>query len=587
MSAHDRTMPITLESEQAALGAVLMHHDLYPKLSRVITPTHFAEEIHRHLWSVIGALAERGDPLSVPILLHHIGDPDLGEGVTARDYLARLRAEAPARNEALAHAQLVRTTAARRAMISACTEIEGLAYDLPLTETVETVFARFERRLEEVRPEIVADSNGFRDFGSISNQDLYDAYRDGAAPLGHSTGLDKLDDVMGNLRPTDLIVLAGRPGSGKTALAANIAVRVAQRLHARRQSGERAGVVAFFSLEMKDVQIKRRILSDLAEVEFWKLDRRKADGEELTRVAGCERDFDRLPFFIDDTGGLSIAQVAMRARQMHRREKLELIVVDYLQLLSGSKSKGDNRVQEVTEITVGLKALAKELDVPIIALSQLSRKVEERDDKRPLLSDLRESGSIEQDADVVIFVYREEYYLKNMKPRKEHRDAFARWERAMDLARNVAELNVAKNRHGASGVVEVGFYGEFTRFVDDPPERPVDPEEVREKVAKRPALTPDGTTLHGLLKSLASLRGEPATEEQLRTDPRLLKGARLINVDLARAEFASLVLGPDAEEGPARERFTRAFSTLSKAGIAFYTGSAEAGWLVWLPELVA
>ena len=293
--------------------------------------------------------------------------------------------------------------------------------------------------------------------------------RDGGLS-GVSTGMHDLDKMMGGLQASDLIIVAGRPGMGKTALATNIAFNIAKTYRFdERPDGTHettnGGVVGFFSLEMSSEQLATRIIAEQAQVPGYKIRRGDISEGEFHRITNAAREMQQIPFYIDHTGGISIAQLTARARRLKRQKGLDVLVVDYLQLLSGSKSKGDNRVQELTEITTGMKALAKELNVPIIALSQLSRQVESRDDKRPQLSDLRESGSIEQDADVVIFVYREEYYLKNKQPRKGTPE-FATWQNEMERAHGRAEVIIGKQRHGPTGTVELAFEGEYTRFSD-------------------------------------------------------------------------------------------------------------------------
>jgi replicative DNA helicase len=272
------------------------------------------------------------------------------------------------------------------------------------------------------------------------------------------------------LQSSDLVIVAGRPGMGKTALATNIAFNIAQAYQSQmRPDGTletlNGGIVGFFSLEMSSEQLATRIIAEQSGVPSYKIRRGDITDLEFQRISEAARQMQSIPFYIDHTGGISIAQLTARARRLKRQRGLDMLVVDYLQLLSGSKAKSDNRVQELTEITTGLKALAKELNVPIMALSQLSRQVESRDDKRPQLSDLRESGSIEQDADVVMFVYREEYYLKNREPRPGSEEHLA-WMSEMERAHGKAEVIIGKQRHGPTGTVELAFEGEFTRFSD-------------------------------------------------------------------------------------------------------------------------
>jgi replicative DNA helicase len=295
------------------------------------------------------------------------------------------------------------------------------------------------------------------------------AYQRDGGLSGLSTGLRDLDEKLGGLQSSDLIILAGRPAMGKTALATNIAYNVAKRFQAEYLADgstvvKDGGLVAFFSLEMSSEQLATRIISGQAEVSSEYIRRGKISEDDFQQLVNVARELQSLPFYIDDTGGLTIAQISARARRLKRQRGLGLIVVDYLQLLAGSAKKAsEGRVQEVTEITVGLKALAKELGVPIIALSQLSRQVENRDDKRPQLADLRESGSIEQDADVVMFVYREEYYLGRAEP-KAGTPEYVDWQDQMSKIHGVAEVIIGKQRHGPTGTVRLHFDGRFTRF---------------------------------------------------------------------------------------------------------------------------
>ncbi len=274
---------------------------------------------------------------------------------------------------------------------------------------------------------------------------------------------------MGGLQNSDLVILAGRPGMGKTALATNIAFNIARAYRGEtRPDGTTVaadgGMVGFFSLEMSAEQLATRIIAEQSGVPSYKIRRGDITESDFQQVAEAVREMQSIPFFIDQTGGISIAQLTARARRLKRQRGLDLIVVDYLQLLAGSRTaRNDNRVQELTEITTGLKALAKELNVPIMALSQLSRQVEQRDDKRPQLSDLRESGSIEQDADVVLFVFREEYYLKNKEPRPGTEEHIA-WMNEMERAHGRAEVIIGKQRHGPTGTIELQFEAELTRF---------------------------------------------------------------------------------------------------------------------------
>lgn len=589
-SFQGRRPPVSIESEQAVLGSVLLDNRAYQKAADIIAEEHFAEQVHRQIWHVLAGIIEKGDLATPMTAKTYLGDADLGGGQTVGQYLARLSVGGVPVNQVADHAKIVRSLAARREIIAMTERVAGVAYDCPVEETAETIFANVERLIEETRPAVTKEQSDFEDFGGISSQDVFDAYKRGAGVVGLSTGLPALDAGMGGLRKSDLIILAGRPAMGKTALTTNIAVAVAEFVAKQHAVGVRMGPVAFSSLEMSKRQLKQRILADRSRVPFWKLDRGIADKAEMERYVLAERAFDKLPLLIDDTGGLTIGQLKLRARTLKRRRGISLLVIDYLQLLSGSGRKDANRVAEVTEITTGLKALAKELDIPIIALSQLSRKVEDREDKRPQLGDLRESGSIEQDADVVLFVYREEYYLKKSEPRvdgtEQKREAHARWESLMKRWAGCAEVIIGKNRHGSEGTVDLGFDAQFTRFTNEPEPREIEPEEVRQRAAKKPTFTAEGTILYGILKSLTLTRSSIATQEQRAADRRLCKGARLIPLDVARAAFGAEVI-PEADEDTVKKRFTTAFVSIRKAGLAHYHGSAETGFHLWMPEMVS
>jgi replicative DNA helicase len=288
---------------------------------------------------------------------------------------------------------------------------------------------------------------------------------------GVATGLRDLDAKMGGLQSSDLIIIAGRPGMGKTSLATNIAYNIARAYEGEVQAdgttkAVHGGAVGFFSCEMSGEQLATRILAERTGIPSSHIRRGGITEMDFEKIRECSIELQSLPFYVDETGGLSISQLTARARRLKRQKGLDLIVIDYIQLLQGSSKRGnDNRVQEITEITTNLKALAKELNVPVIALSQLSRQVENRDDKRPQLSDLRESGSIEQDADVVLFVYREEYYLANKEPRAGTPE-YEKWQLDMDLAHGKAEVIIGKQRHGPTGTVELHFEASVTRFGD-------------------------------------------------------------------------------------------------------------------------
>ncbi|WP_420131254.1 replicative DNA helicase [Rhodopseudomonas sp.] len=467
-----RTAPHNIEAEQALLGAILVNNDAFYRVSDFLESKHFFEPIHQTIFDTAASIIRAGK-IATPITLKTFlaADLDLG-GLTVAQYLARLAAEATTIINAQDYGRTIYELSLRRDLIGIGTDMVNVAYDAPVDFAPKNQIEDAERRLYELAESGRYDG-GFQKFSQALTTAVDMAakafQRDGKLS-GIATGLRDLDTRMGGLQHSDLIVLAGRPGMGKTALATNIAYNVAKAYRGEVQpdgstKAINGGIVGFFSCEMSAEQLATRILAEQTEIASSKIRRGGISEADFDKIRDYSIELQTLPLFVDETGGLSIAQLTARARRLKRQKGLDLIVVDYIQLLQGSSKRGDNRVQEITEITTNLKALAKELNVPIIALSQLSRQVESRDDKRPQLSDLRESGSIEQDADVVMFVYREEYYLQNKEPRPgtpEHE----KWATEMDLVHGKAEVIIAKQRHGPTGTVDVQFEGQFTRFSD-------------------------------------------------------------------------------------------------------------------------
>jgi len=468
-----REAPNNIEAEQALLGAILVNNDAFYRVSDFLKPAHFYEPLHRRIYEVAGELIRMGK-LATPVTLKTFlpADEKVGE-MTVAQYLGRLAAEAVTVINAADYGRAIYDLATRRALITVGEDMVNIAYDAPVDMSPQEQIEDAERRLFELA-ETGRYDGGFESFNDAVKTaiDMASAayMRDGGLS-GIATGLNDLDRRMGGLQSSDLIVLTGRPGMGKTSLATNIAFNIAAAYEPEQQAdgafkAKNGGVIGFFSLEMSSEQLATRIISEQAEVPSSKIRRGDLTEADFDKLVVCTQTLQKIPLFIDSTGGISIAQVAARARRLKRQRGLDVIVIDYIQLMQGSSAKAaQGRVQEITEITTGLKALAKELGVPIIALSQLSRQVESRDDKRPQLSDLRESGSIEQDADVVLFVYREEYYLKNKEP-KPGTEEYIKWENEMNEARGKAEIIIAKQRHGPTGTVGLGFQGEFTRFFD-------------------------------------------------------------------------------------------------------------------------
>ena len=465
-----RVAPHNVEAEQALLGAILVNNDAYDRVSDFLQPLHFSEEVHRRIYEVSASLI-RGGKIATPVTLKtFLGEHDLG-GITLPQYMARLAAEATTVINAGDYGRLIYDLALRRNLIAIGEELVNVAYDAPVDHPPREQIEEAERRLYEIA-ETGRSDGGFQRFSdalTIAIDVAAKAYERDGKLSGISTGLVDLDRQLGGLQSSDLVVLAGRPAMGKTALATNIAFNIAKAYQFEvRPDGTHAttngGIVGFFSLEMSAEQLATRIIAEQSGVASYRIRRGDISEGDFHSITDAARDMQTVPFYIDQTGGISIAQLTARARRLKRQRGLDLLVIDYLQLLSGSKSGSQaNRVQELTEITTGLKALAKELAVPVLALSQLSRQVESREDKRPQLSDLRESGSIEQDADVVMFVYREEYYLKNRQPR-EGTEEFTAWLSDIERAHGKAEIIIGKQRHGPTGTVELQFDAEVTRF---------------------------------------------------------------------------------------------------------------------------
>ncbi len=476
-----REAPGNIEAEQALLGAILVNNDAFYRVSDFLKPEHFYEPLHRQIFEVSGQQIRMGktsNPVTIKTFLP--ADEKLGE-ITVAQYLARLASEAVTIINAEDYGRAIYDLAIRRALIGIGEDMVNIAFDAPVEMPPGEQIEDAERRLFELA-ETGRYDGGFQPFNDAVRTAIdmaNEAYQRDGKLSGIATGLQSLDNKMGGLQRSDLIVLAGRPGMGKTSLATNIAANIAAAYRGEQQAdgtvkATNGGVVGFFSLEMSAEQLATRILSEFAEVSSSKIRRGEIDEEDFEKLVTRANQLQKLPLYIDQTGGISIAQLAARARRLKRQKGLDVMMVDYIQLMTGSSKNAGNRVQEITEITTGLKALGKELNVPIVALSQLSRQVESRDDKRPQLSDLRESGSIEQDADVVLFVFREEYYVQNAEPRRSPEDfkndikneEYIGWEEKMNKVRGTADVIVAKQRHGPTGTARLGFQAQYTRFSD-------------------------------------------------------------------------------------------------------------------------
>ncbi len=474
-------LPHNVEAEAALLGALMIDNRVAEDVQLKLRAEHFFEPVHGRIYDAIMKLVDRS-MVATPVTLKPMFEADEAmKALGGPAYLAQLTGSGAALLGARDFAAQIYDLALLRELVSVGREMATRALDtseavLP-TEQIETAEMALYRVAEQG-----GETGSTKSFGQATKMAVSlaeKALNSGGGLSGVTTGIDGINAKTGGLHHSDLIILAGRPGMGKTALATNIAFNAARRWARDLEDGippeKSVGApVAFFSLEMSADQLATRILSEQSEISSEILRMGKISQTEFRSLARAAADLESLPLYIDDTAGLTIAALRTRARRLKRRHDIGLIIVDYLQLLQGSKSGGgDNRVQEISEISRGLKTLAKELNVPVIALSQLSRAVEQREDKRPQLSDLRESGSIEQDADIVLFVYREEYYIQAREPKRpaEGEDAkvfddHAKWAIEMERVFGLSELIVAKQRHGATGKVKMKFDARFTRFSD-------------------------------------------------------------------------------------------------------------------------
>lgn len=468
-------LPKNIEAEQALLGAVLANNKTFEKVSEFLRPEHFADPIHAKIFDIISKLITRGHVADVITLKNYFEQDGSLEEVGGYKYLIRLADSATPLTNAEYYAQFIYDKYLRRELIATGFEIVNAAtkedIDSDATEQIENA----EKRLFDLANQ-GETSTGFIEFGQAltdSIKRIETAYQKEGKISGLPTGLDALDAKTGGLNDSDLIILAGRPAMGKTALATNIAYNVAEFLAHDKNTPAKNRGVAFFSLEMSADQLASRILSTVTQTNGHKMRTGELDNAEFTRIAAAVRELEQIPLYIDDTPGLNINAIRTRARRLKRNKGLGLIVIDYIQLINGTGSKKTegNRVQELSEISRGLKILAKELQVPVIALSQLNRGVESRDDKRPLMSDLRESGSIEQDADIVMFVFRENYYIQNEEPKPkagetpEHlQKRMDEWEARVRATKNIGEVIIGKQRHGPTGTVQLFWNGDFAQF---------------------------------------------------------------------------------------------------------------------------
>lgn len=465
-------LPHNIEAEQQLLGAILTNNDIFDRVASIITEQHFFDPVHGRIFEVASARIAK-NALASPVTLKAFLEDDAGlKELGGAAYLVRLAGSAVSSFAARDYAQMIYDMAIRRELIGLGQDISSKARRVDVDSEPKAQIVEAEQALYALGEQGQAES-GFQSFlravtdaVNVANA----AYQRNGGLAGIPTDLIDLDKKLGGLHKSDLLILAGRPSMGKTSLATNIAFNIAKSyqkgtLPDGSEGPVNGGVVGFFSLEMSAEQLAARVLSEAAEVPSEQIRRGDMTEDEFRRFVEAAKTLESCPLFIDDTPALPISQLAARARRLKRTHGLDVIIVDYLQLVRpAGRRNNDSRVNEVSEITQGLKAIAKELDIPVVALSQLSRGVESRDDKRPQLSDLRESGSIEQDADVVMFVFREEYYKEREKPGDHDLEAMSKWQDEMERLHGRAEVIIGKQRHGPIGTVDLSFEGRFTRF---------------------------------------------------------------------------------------------------------------------------
>ncbi|MFC4668591.1 replicative DNA helicase [Seohaeicola nanhaiensis] len=464
------TLPHSVEAEQQLLGAVLTNNDVYDRVASIIGAQHFHEPVHARIWEIAAARIARNQ-LASPVTLKAFMEEDEGlKELGGPAYLARLAGTAISAFAVRDYAQMIYDLAIRRELIALGRDISDKAARVDIASEPAAQIVEAEQQLYKLSEQGKSET-GFQSFlkavtdaVNVANA----AYQRDGGLAGISTGLDDMDAKLGGLHKSDLLILAGRPSMGKTSLATNIAFNVAKAYKRGRfpdgtEGAVSGGVVGFYSLEMSAEQLAGRILAEASEISSHKIRQGDMTEGEFRRFVDAAKTLEACPLYIDDTPALPISQLAARARRLKRTHGLDVLIIDYLQLVRGT-GKSENRVNEISEITMGLKAIAKELNIPVIALSQLSRQVESREDKRPQLSDLRESGSIEQDADVVMFVYRGEYYKEREKPDENNIEATAKWIEDMERLHGKAEVIIGKQRHGPIGTVELSFEAQFTRF---------------------------------------------------------------------------------------------------------------------------
>ena len=456
-----KELPNNIEAEQSVIGSILVTNEIFDEISTIISNTNFYDPMHQKIYNAIENLIYKG-MLANPITLKNYFE-DEKDDINIPEYLVKITKFSTSIRQAIEYSKIIYDMFVRRELIKISEQTIDSAKSNDLDSNGQNIIENSEKLLFDLA-EKGSFSSSLIKFDDAMKQTIEmasAAYKNEGGIVGVPTGLRDLDDKLGGLHQSDLIIIAGRPSMGKTSLATNIAFNAANFI---QQNGNKSSVV-FFSLEMSSEQLSTRILSEQARIGSNDIRRGRISDEQFDKFLEMSKNISELPLFIDETPAISIAAMSNRARRIKRLHGLEMIVVDYIQLMKGTSNNKDGRVQEISQITQGLKAIAKELGVPVVALSQLSRQVEQRDDHKPQLADLRESGSIEQDADVVMFVYREGYYLQRKEPREatvEH----AEWQAKMNEVAHLAEIIIGKQRHGPIGKVTLEFEERFTKFKD-------------------------------------------------------------------------------------------------------------------------
>ena len=452
--------PNNIEAEQSVIGSILLSNEIFDEINMIIVSKNFYDPMHQKIFGAIEKLIYSG-MLANPITLKNHFENEKDE-LNVPEYLVKITKFSTSSRQAIEYSKLIYDLFVKRELIKISENVIDTAKLNDLDNDGQKIIENFEKSLFDLA-EKGSFSNSLIKFDEAMRQTIEmasSAYKNDEGIVGVPTGLTDLDDRLGGLHKSDLIIIAGRPSMGKTALATNIAFNAAKKL----QDDGKKSSIAFFSLEMSSEQLSTRILAEQSRIKSNDIRRGRISEEQFDKFIETSKDISELPLYIDETPAISIAALSNRARRIKRLYGLDMVVIDYIQLMRASNFK-DGRVQEISEITQGLKALAKELSVPVVAFSQLSRAVEARDDKKPQLADLRESGSIEQDADVVMFVYREAYYLERKEPRPatvEH----AEWQAKMNEVSSLAEIIIGKQRHGPTGNIMLEFEAMFTKFKD-------------------------------------------------------------------------------------------------------------------------